>query len=328
MVEAIWRTRFSGWDTPKRITLLPGYTNAHPLRTQIMMQIEYIDRATGQLIQENPPGASFLRFLYHQPFDELSLEMLVKRKAITALYGRLMDRPASRKRIQAFVDTFQINMDESVKSVSEFTSFNDFFYRRLKPTARPIQDGLVSPADGKLLAFENVAALNEFFVKGNRFTLEAFLKDAALARQYENAALVIVRLAPHDYHRFHFPCAGTPAASKDIPGFYYSVSPYAVSVNFARVFCENKRSYTILKSEQYGDVLLSPVGATMVGSILHTYAADRPIDKGHEMGYFAFGGSSVLMLLPEGNTTLDADLLAHTQKGRETAVRMGERIGG
>lgn len=292
-----------------------------------MQAIEFIDRETGTLIQEKPPGEGFLRFLYHHPFGELSLQLLVKRKLLSTLYGRLMSSANSKNRIAPFVEQYQINMNEAVKSVEEFTSFNDFFYRKLRSEARPMGEGLVSPADGKILAFENVAALSNFFVKGNRFTLEAFLKDKTLAQKYSSAALILVRLAPNDYHRFHFPVDGKATASHQISGWYYSVSPYAIRPNFARVFCENKRSYTILSTAEKGDILLSPVGATMVGSIIDTYKPDSAVQKGDEMGYFAFGGSSILMLVDREKVKIDQDLLENTNNGYETSIIMGEQIG-
>ena len=84
---------------------------------------------------------------------------------------------------------------------------------------------------------------------------------------------------------------------------------------------------TILKDTQYGEVLLAPIGAAMVGSIISTYAADALIQKGDEMGYFAFGGSTIVVLVDRDKLTIDADLLENTRKGYETFVRMGESIG-
>ncbi|MDP5169976.1 MAG: archaetidylserine decarboxylase [Bacteroidia bacterium] len=292
-----------------------------------MKQITFIDRKTGALIHENPPGERFLRFMYHSPFGKLALNAVVKRKALSQLYGRLMNRPASKKNILPFVRQFGINLEEAIKPVEEFSSFNDFFYRKLRPNVRPIGQGFVSPADGKLIAFETISDISSFFVKGLPFTVASFLKNKDLAAQYQDASMILVRLAPNDYHRFHFPTSGQASAAQKIKGRYLSVSPYAVTKQFTRVFCENKREYTILASRQYGDVIVSPVGATMVGTIVETYKPNAEVKKGEEMGYFAFGGSSVLMLINKSKITIDADLLENTRNGMETAVLMGETIG-
>ncbi|MGB0863476.1 MAG: phosphatidylserine decarboxylase [Saprospiraceae bacterium] len=292
-----------------------------------MENIKYINRKTGKLITEKPPGEAYLKFLYHQPFGELLLNAVVKRKFLSEIYGRMMNQPKSTKRIQQFVDDLGIDMNEAVKSINEFTSFNDFFYRKLKPEARPIGEHLVAPADAKLLAFESVKELQAFFVKGQKFTLASYFQNEKLAKKYKNSTLLIFRLAPNDYHRFHFPYSGQASETTKINGHYFSVSPYALEPNFTRVFCENKREFLTLSTKDKGDILLSPVGATMVGTIIETYTPNTFINKGDEMGYFAFGGSTVLMLVDQDKVQIDSDILKNTQNKIETAVQMGERIG-
>jgi phosphatidylserine decarboxylase len=289
--------------------------------------IQYIDRQTGALIREKPPAEGIIKFLYDHPFGKTAILPVAKRKFISELYGRRMNKPSSVKKIQTFVDQLDIDMTESLKTVSEFSSFNDFFFRKLKPGSRPIGEGFVSPGDGKLIAFERIADLRRFFVKGREFTLLEFLNDKQLAAQFAKASLLILRLAPNDYHRFHFPYAGIPQEIHRIRGSYCSVSPYALFSNFTRVFCENKREYCILKTQDKGDILLAPVGATMVGSIIETYTPGQPVGKGQEMGYFAFGGSSIVMLVDRKKIKIDGDILENTQKRLETAVKMGEKIG-
>jgi phosphatidylserine decarboxylase len=252
-----------------------------------LQPIHYIHRPTGEQRTEQPPGEGFLKFLYHHPLGPLAVETLVKRRLLSEVYGRRMHSPRSRKQIHPFIQNYQVDESEFLKPTDQFGSFNDFFVRKLKPEARPMGQGLVSPADGKVLAFPDLGALQAFFIKGQRFTLHAFLGDRKLAQHYAGGPLFVIRLAPPDYHRFHFPYAGTPSEPQPIPGGYLSVSPYATRVNFARVFTENKRAFTRLQTSDKGQILLAPVGATMVGSIVHTYRPGQPVDKGEEMGYFA-----------------------------------------
>ncbi|PID89748.1 MAG: phosphatidylserine decarboxylase [Bacteroidia bacterium] len=290
------------------------------------MEIRYIERETGEIRTETPPAESLLRFLYDNPCGKTTILPIVKRKFISEIYGRRMNTPASAKKISAFVNEMGIDMSESEKEIAEFCSFNDFFVRKLKPEARQIQKGFVSPGDGRLIAFDRLCDLQSFFVKGQEFTLAAFLKNRTLAEKYSNSSLFILRLAPNDYHRFHFPYAGVPSPAKKIKGFYCSVSPYAIAENFAKVFCENKREYTILDTKDKGEVLIAPIGATMVGSIVETYQANLAVKKGTEMGYFAFGGSTILMLVKQQNIKIDEDILQNTKNRMETFVKMGEKI--
>lgn len=291
------------------------------------MTIQFINRQTGKTETETPPAEGLLKFLYDHPFGSKAILPIAKRKFISEWYGRKMSRPLSVNRIPNFVSSLNINMSESLKPVSEFTSFNDFFYRHLKPEVRPIGEGLVSPGDGKLIAFEDVSEVHHFFVKGRKFTLSEFLKNEALAEKYKDASMLILRLAPNDYHRFHFPYEGIPARAKEIKGVYYSVSPHALVRNFTKVFCENKREYCLFKTEGKGTIVLAPVGATMVGSIIETYTPDRAVTKGTEMGYFAFGGSTIVMLLEKNKFQIDKDILENTKNKIETFVKMGEKIG-
>lgn len=291
------------------------------------MEIKYVNRATGKIEIEHPPSKELLSFLYDNPFGEKVILPIVKQKLITEWYGKIMDSPASVSRIQAFVDDLDIDMSEAKKKISEFDSFNDFFYRELKPGVRKIGNGLVAPGDGKILAFEKVSQINSFYIKGRKFTLAEFLEDEELATEYKDASMIILRLAPKDYHRYHFPYQGIPAKSETIKGVYYSVSPIGLDDNFTEVFCENKKEICRLRIERNGEILMIPVGATMVGSLNSTYEPNQQVEKGQEMGYFAFGGSTIVLLFDANRFKVDKDLILNTQNELETYVRMGEQIG-
>lgn len=291
------------------------------------MKITFIDRKSGNIINETPPGEGFLKLLYSTPFGKMALLPVAKRKFLSAWYGKKMNKASSVKKIEGFIKQLEINIEEAEKKISEFTSFNDFFYRKLKSTARPIENGFVSPGDGKMLAFENISDIHNFFIKGREFTLEEFLGNKELAKKHENSSLIILRLAPNDYHRYHFPYNGTPSKMTKIKGDYFSVSPYALASNFTKVFCENKREYCILSSEDKGDIIVAPVGATMVGTIIETFKSNTPVKKGDEMGYFAFGGSTIVLLVNKDKLKIDTDIINNTKKRIETFVKMGEKIG-
>ena len=191
-----------------------------------------------------------------------------------------------KEEIKSFVEEMGIDMSEYKRPIEDYTSFNDFFYRELKDGARKIdynEDVIVSPADGKILAYQNIKEIDKFSVKGSEFTLEEFFNDKELAKKYEDGTCVIIRLAPADYHRFHFPVDGKISEVKRISGDYYSVSTHAIKTNF-RIFCENKREYAILKTEKFGDIAMFDIGATMVGGIIQTYKANSFVKKGEEKG--------------------------------------------
>jgi phosphatidylserine decarboxylase len=264
--------------------------------------------------------------LYNNPLGKAALHILFKRKLISSVVGMYMDSGLSRKRIQEFIDEHELDMTPYTRQkATDFRSFNDFFYRKIRPEARPIEKGVVSPSDGKVLVFQEIEDYKEFFVKGKPFTLKAYFKDQALTEKYKGGSMFIVRLAPTDYHRFHFPATGSASPSELINGFLYSVSPLALKGSL-ELFCENKRTLCTLATEEYGDILISDVGATMVGSIVQTYKDNTPVNAGEEKGYFAFGGSTLVLFFEKGKIQFSQDLLENTKNGMETAVKMGETI--
>lgn len=291
--------------------------------------IRYIERKTGEEKIEKVPGEKFLEFLYYHPLGKLSLEALVKRKFLTSWYGKKMDRPKSKEKIPDFIKSLEIDIHEAEKTLEKFSSFNDFFYRRLKQGARTWderEEVLVSPADGKILAYENIDEFSSFFLKGQSFSLETLFHSKEYAEKYRGGSFVIIRLAPVDYHRYHFPADGKVSASKKIEGYYYSVSTHAIRTNI-NIFLENKREYVILETKNFGDIAYFEIGATMVGGIHQTFSPNSFVKKKEEKGYFDFGGSTCLLLLEKGKLIIDDDLLENTKKGIETKVYVGEKIG-
>lgn len=275
---------------------------------------------------EKVAGEKWLVWLYNNPVGEATLWALVKRKMVSSIYGRMMDRTSSAGKIHSFIQDFDIDMSDVQEQ--EFKNFNDFFARKLKENARPVDtsfNSVISPADGKILAYADIEN-SDFIIKGFRFDVSSFLDNPVLAQKYRDGALIVIRLAPVDYHRFHFPVSGHLTSNIDIEGDYYSVNPFALRKK-TEILCLNKREYTIISNPLFGDVIMAEVGATMVGSIVQTYNGSSVI-KGKEKGYFKFGGSTVVLLFEKNNISIDSDLLINTANGYETAVKMGERIGG
>jgi phosphatidylserine decarboxylase len=184
----------------------------------------------------------------------------------------------------------------------------------------------VLPADGRHLAVADVNAAPGFYVKGQTFPLDELLGDAALARTFAGGSMLISRLCPVDYHRFHFAVSGTPGESKLINGWLYSVSPVALRRNL-RYLAENKREITLIESPQFGTVAMIEVGATNVGTIRQSFVAGRAVAKGDEKGLFAFGGSCVITLFQRDRIRFDADLLASSADHIEVYAKMGDRLG-
>lgn len=290
--------------------------------------ITIYDRKNQRLTKEHVVGGNLLKLLYEKPYGKPFL-FFVKRKSFSSFYGRLMDTAWSRRMISSFIKDHDLDMDESQQSEDKFKTFNEFFTRKLKPEARPFDsspDILISPCDSRLLAFENINTDEVIQVKGLTYALKDLLLDEALSKQFEGGTVMVFRLNPLDYHRFHFPDDGLPLKTRDIDGLYYSVNPLALQ-SIPRLYVENKRAVTRFDSAHFGTLLYVEVGATNVGSIIQTYSIAKPVERGSEKGYFKFGGSTVILFAEKGRVKLNEDILLHSVRGIETRVLFGESIG-
>lgn len=291
--------------------------------------IEFFNRYTRQIETEKVYGDAFLRFTYGNPLGRLALHAFVKRAFFSRWYGWRMDRKASRSKVRPFIRDFSVDESEFADSAESFATFNEFFWRKLKPAARPIDtDPLnpVFPADGRHLGFQDVSQMDGIFVKGKTFSLEALLGDGLLAKRFAKGSMILSRLCPVDYHRFHFPVAGRAAAPILINGPLYSVNPIALKQNI-RIFSENKRAIGRIESPRFGTVLMLEIGATCVGGFEYTFKPGDDVAKGREKGYFKFGGSSTITLFEPGRVQLDADLVENSRQQRELYARMGDHLG-
>ncbi|KAK1440305.1 hypothetical protein QVD17_06130 [Tagetes erecta] len=301
--------------------------------------IVVFDRLKKRLVEEIIDGKIILsmRAIYQSKLglgimDKGAKEIL---QSLSEKQGKKMNSVESAKDIPAFLEFFkdQINLDEVKYPLDHFKTFNDFFTRELKPGARPIvgvgrDDVAVCAADCRLMAFRTAEESLRFWIKGKKFSIQGLLgNNISCSNAFVNGTLVIFRLAPQDYHRFHFPVSGTIEQIVDIPGSLYTVNPIAVNSKYCNVFTENKRAVSIISTADFGKVAYVAIGATMVGSITFTKKQGDYVHKGDEFGYFSFGGSTVICVFEKDSIALDEDLLANSARSLETLVSVGMQLG-
>jgi phosphatidylserine decarboxylase len=287
---------------------------------------QFRDRETGRIETERIIGQRGLEMLYRTAVGRWLTNAVLRREPVSRCYGWLQRRPRSRRGIKRFVDNLGIDTGELEKPLEAYCSLDDFFTRKLRPEVRPVDenaDHLVSPADGRVLVYPNVSD-GELVVKQCRVKLDELLGDVALAARFRDGTVVIVRLSPADYHRFHFSDGGQASPTRWIGRGLHSVHPIALTAGAASFY--NKRTITRLESHNFGPLLLIDVGALFVGDIIQTYQPGH-VERGQEKGYFRFGGSTVVIVAQPGRVRLDDDLIESSQTGLETYVRMGTRIG-
>jgi phosphatidylserine decarboxylase len=298
--------------------------------------IRFYNRYTKAIEVEKVFGERWLRLAYGNFVGRIFVWLVARRKFFSWWYGRKMNKKVSALQILPFITSYNIDVDEFAKSPFDYKTFNEFFYRALKPSVRPIAEGAsvaVFPADGRHLVFPNVETVAGFYVKGASFTLAelfgepaAAASDQSLATKFAGGGMVISRLCPVDYHRFHFPVGGQPSEPRLINGWLYSVNPVALLRNL-HYLVQNKRVLTLIESPIFGTVAMFEVGATNVGTIQQTHIPGRVAEKGAEKGLFAFGGSCVITVFQRDRIRFDSDLIASSAEYIEVYARMGDRLG-
>lgn len=291
--------------------------------------IKYYNRKENKYEIEKVAGEKYLNWSYSSPSGKGLVELLLKKKLFSKLYGYYCDTKISSRKINDFIKDFKIDMSEYASTNGKYSSFNEFFIRALNPGTREMdknKDILISPCDGKISAYEDINLDDLVQVKGLTYSLKELLKDNEIYNLYHGGTCLIFRLCPTDYHRFHFIDDGVCGDTTKIKGHYYSVNPIALK-SVKRLFCENKREWSVFHSDNFSDVIYVEVGATCVGSIIQSFTPNEKITKGEEKGYFKFGGSTVILFFKKGVVKIHEDLITQTQLGFETSVLMGEKIG-
>ena len=289
------------------------------------------DRITGQINEERM--SVYVRIGIRLLYKGLGAgEMEKKRikkmlKSLSVKQGRKFDDPASASQIPGFVAFHQLDMSEVLLPTTEFKNFNEFFYRALKPEARPCSapdrpEIITSPADCRSVVFNTIDEATRIWVKGRDYTLEKLFGEAYPldAKRFKGGSMGIFRLAPQDYHRFHIPVDGVIGMPKAIEGEYYTVNPMAIRSSLD-VYGDNVRVLVPIDSTTHGRVMYICIGAMMVGSTIITRKAGERVKRAEELGYFKFGGSTILLFFEPGKMVYDDDLVANGHGALETLVR-------
>ncbi|RPA89242.1 hypothetical protein L873DRAFT_1832040 [Choiromyces venosus 120613-1] len=295
------------------------------------------DRITGQIQEERM--SVYVRLGIRLLYKGLSSGSMENKKIKKLLYslsikqGKKFDNPASARDIKGFIAFHQLDLSEVLLPIDQFKTFNEFFFRALKPSARPCSAPdnpkvIVSPADCRSVVFNKIDDATKIWIKGREFTIARLLGNAYPedVKRYEKGGLGIFRLAPQDYHRFHHPVDGLMGEPKLIKGEYYTVNPMAIR-SALDVYGENVRTCVPVDSPEFGRVMIICIGAMMVGSTVITAKAGQQVKRTDELGYFQFGGSTIVLLFEPGRMVFDDDLVDNSNTALETLIRVGMSIG-
>jgi phosphatidylserine decarboxylase len=282
-----------------------------------------IKTRTGQVVVSNEKQNRLLKHLYGSVIGRVLLKTLTA-PAVSRIAGCFMDSPASKVLIKPFIKKSGIDTSQYV--MSGFSSYNDFFTRRIKKGRRPVDtvpEHLISPCDSKLTVYK-ISSRSIFSIKGSRYRVSDLLGNDFLAKRYCGGYCCIFRLEVDDYHRYCYIDSGVKSGNTFIGGELHTVNP--VALERYNIYKRNCREYTVLHTDNFGDAVQVEVGAMLVGRIVNLHG-EGPFRRGEEKGRFEFGGSTIVLLFEKDSVVFDEDILKNSAEGIETVVKYGEKIG-
>ncbi|MEC4766940.1 archaetidylserine decarboxylase [Halomonas sp. CUBES01] len=269
---------------------------------------------------------AFSRLQYPLPHHALS--------RLTGTFAQCDNRWVKNTLINAFIKRFEVDMSQALEpDPSAYATFNDFFTRALKADARPLGDGLLSPADGTLSQYGRLQAGQLVQAKGHTYSAQTLLGgDTALAEEFLGGSFATVYLSPRDYHRVHMPVTGTLREMIYVPGRLFSVNE-ATAKHVPGLFARNERLVCVFDT-QHGPMAMVLVGAMIVAAIETVWSGQvtplsghpqrmrfgQPItlEKGAEMGRFKLGSTVVMCF---------ANPVAFEAIPTGSMVQMGQTLG-
>lgn len=282
-----------------------------------------VKKRNGETIVTNKKQNEVLKKLYNTVSGRMVLKVLTA-PFVSRTVGKYMDSPLSKPLIKPFIKNNGIDTSQYI--MKNFSSYNDFFTRKVKPEKRPVDYNsrhLISPCDSKVTAYK-IRRNSIFKIKNSLYRVSDMLKNEFLARRYDGGYCLIYRLEVDDYHRYCYIDDGIKTNNVFIYGELHTVNP--VALKKYNVYKRNSREYTIMHTDNFGDVVQLEVGAMMVGKICNHHG-EYSFMKGEEKGMFMFGGSTIVQLFEKDRIRPDSDILRNTRDGFETVVHYGEKIG-
>ncbi len=267
-----------------------------------------------------------VQFLYGTKGGRILLHAILALR-VPKLLGVVLRSPFSRLYINSFIKKNNIDMTdfEGVK----FKSFNDFFTRKKAITFDSDLSHLISPADSLLSVYE-ITDDAKFHIKGFDYTLQDFfepnrfgLNKEETTELFKGGVCLVFRLCASDYHRYCYVDSGTQNGNHFIQGSLYSVQPLAAE-NF-RLYTKNRRSWTIMDTQNFGKIAQIEVGAFSVGGIQNCIETGS-FKKGDEKGFFDLHGSTIVLLLQKDKVKLLKEIQETTSSGSEYRVKIGQTV--
>jgi phosphatidylserine decarboxylase len=297
-------------------------------------EITIFNRYTGKNEVEKVYGHNAVEFAYNTPIGKF-LAPIVASRLVSRIYGNKQDSSNSAKKVLPFIQDFQIKIDDYQKGsledneiINSYKSFNEFFIRKFVDGKREFTaeaDKMGAFSEARYFGYEKITDNLTIPVKGTYLKAKDLIGNSELAKDFEGGPLMIARLCPVDYHRYHYPDNGKTINAFSISGDFHSVNPIALK-HRGDIFIKNERRVSIIETENFVKVAYIEVGSTSVGKIVQSFDENKKFEKGDEKGYFLFGGSTVVILGEPGKWKPSLDIIKNTLDGIETYIHLGDEV--
>lgn len=297
------------------------------------MDINFYNRVNQSMEKEKVYGGKAVEWLYKSKVGKV-FSFIICQPFISKIYGYLQDTAWSKRKIIPFIENFNILMDDYLPETSNtqfpYSSFNQFFIRKFKEGKRIFiqnPDEMAAFSEARYYGYKSIQDNETVPVKGIYLKPKELIQHSKWEKCFQDGALLLARLCPVDYHRFHYPDDGTILDEYRISGLLHSVNPMALESK-QDILITNERHVTIIETKNFGKLAYIEVGATCVGKIVQTkpLVVGDSFKRGQEKGYFLFGGSTVIVIGEMGKWTPSQDVLEFTKKGVETYIRLGMSV--
>ncbi len=254
---------------------------------------------------------------------------------------RIEYKPWKNFLIKTFVGLFNVDMNQAIwLNPDDYSSFNSFFIRKLKPDARnwkKDKHSILSPVDGAVSQIGNINNDNLIQAKGMHYSLARLLANDSMAvNRFQDGCFTTLYLSPRDYHRIHMPTSGRLIKSIYVPGDLFAVNTASVRT-IDQLFSRNERFISIFETElglmaqiMVGAIFVGSMGTVWLGQITPTKLReltikeyeDNPVslDQGQEFGHFNMGSTVILLFEKDKLSWLD-------NLNENDAVQVGQVIG-
>ena len=210
--------------------------------------------------------------------------------------------------IGRFIRRYKIDLSEFQREAQEdYSTFNDFFTREIKPELRPIlgpKNAVISPVDGIVVAYGSIDGETIIQLKNSHYSLHQLVNEnEELKVKYLNGYFATIYLAPNNYHRVHMPLDGTLKNSELVPGKVFSVNQDSLKKR-SSLYIKNQRLINVFNGpiSPFILILVAALNVSSITTSWQSYLAENGVPimlkRGAEMGRFNLG-STVLLLFPQ-----------------------------